>query len=466
MNIQSHFHFVGINGIGMSAIAKILYKQGHIVSGCDLACDLVNVQELIDAGCKISSQHNSDLCHDASITRVVYSSDVPYESKELVHARSKGIATVQRAAILAEIMNEKYSIGIAGSHGKTTTTAMIGHILTQAKLDPTIIVGGIMNNINNNARYGVSNYVVAETDESDRSHLLLPIKLAILTNIDFEHANTYKSLDEVIQIFKQFLDQTTKLDGHAILCADDQNIATMMLDIFTPFTTYGTKESADIQSINISLKSDTSSFEIIDNRSKPSKHVGSVSINLPSIYNVLNATAAISAALHLDIPFSMIAQALASFQGVDRRFTLKGIMKNPSVEIYDDYGHHPTEIYHSLITARRKTKNKLTVVFQPQRYTRTFHLWNEFVTVFANSDIDNLIITDIYTANEPFIENVTAQNLVQAIKDKNQSLTISYVPFQKNLDAIQEKVIQNLSDNDLLLLLGAGKVNSLAEKLL
>ena len=460
---KSHFHFVGINGIGMSGIAKILHKQGHIVSGCDLACDATNIQELIDAGCNISNHHDSALCHDDSITTAVYSSDVPYNNPELVAARSKGIQTLQRAAVLAEIMRAKFSIGVAGSHGKTTTTSMIAHILIEAQTDPTVVVGGIMHNIKNNARYGMGNYLVAEADESDRSHLLLPVKLAVLTNVDFEHANVYKNLTEVIETFTQFLNQIPH-NGTAVVCVDDENITAMLPNISSPIITYGTKEWADIQAINIQLHPDTSSFDVIDNRTQTI--LGSINIAMPSIYNVLNATAAITTALELAIPFSVIAQSLESFTGVDRRFSYKGTMQSPTAEIFDDYGHHPTEIHHSLITARRKTKNKLIVVFQPQRYTRTFHLWNEFVTTFQTADIDHLIITDIYTANEPAIEDVTAQRLVQEIIKCNPPFRVHYVPFQADLQDIKNTVLKIVSDDDLILLLGAGKVNKLAEKLL
>ncbi len=460
---KSHFHFVGINGIGMSGIAKILHKQGHIVSGCDLSCDTTNIQELIDADCKISNQHDSELCHDDSITTVVYSSDVPYNNPELVAARNKGIKTVQRAAVLAEIMRTKFSIGVAGSHGKTTTTSMVAHILIQAQTNPTIIVGGIMHNINNNARHGMGKYVVAEADESDRSHLLLPTALTVLTNVDFEHANVYKNLNEVIETFTKFLNQLP-FYGKAIVCLDDKNIAMMLPTVTSSVITYGTKHQANIQAINITLHPDTSSFDVINNRTQTI--LGSINIEMPSIYNVLNATAAITTALELEIPFSVIAQALQSFCGVDRRFTYKGTMQSPAAEIFDDYGHHPTEIYHSLITARRKTKNKLIVVFQPQRYTRTFHLWNEFVTTFQTADIDHLIITDIYTANEPTIENVTAQRLAQEITQSNPPFTVHYVPFQADLHDIKNTVLKIASENDLILLLGAGKVNKLAEKLL
>ncbi|MDP3788256.1 MAG: UDP-N-acetylmuramate--L-alanine ligase [Candidatus Chromulinivorax sp.] len=463
MHKQQHFHFVGINGIGMSGIAKILHKKGYIISGCDLSCDHANIQELVDADCKISSQHNSALCNDDSITTIVYSSDVPYNSPELVNARNKGIATIQRAAALAEIMQSKYSIGVAGSHGKTTTTSMIAHIFIEAQTDPTIIVGGIMHNINNNARYGQGDYLIAETDESDRSHLLLPVTVGVLTSVDFEHANVYKNLDEVVAVFTQFLNQIPH-HGKAIVCVDDDNISNMSPIFYLKVITYGTKKFADIQPINIQLHPDSSSFDIFDSRTQTV--LGSININMPSIYNVLNATAAITTALEQAIPFSVIAQALASFQGVDRRFSYKGTMQSPSAEIFDDYGHHPTEIYHSLITARRKTKNKLIVVFQPQRYTRTFHLWDEFVRVFQTADIDHLIITDIYTANEPAIQNVTSQRLAQEIRNSNPSYQVHYVPFQADLGDIRKNVLNITDDDDLILLLGAGKVNKLAEKLL
>ncbi len=460
---QSHFHFVGINGIGMSGIAKILHKKGYIVSGCDLSCDNAHIQELIDDHCKISNQHNSALCNDNSITTVVYSSDVPYNNPELVNARSKGIATIQRAAALADIMRTKFSIGVAGSHGKTTTTSMIAHIFIEAQTDPTVIVGGIMHNIKNNARYGHSNYVIAETDESDRSHLLLPVTLGVLTSVDFEHANVYKNLDEVIDVFTQFLNQIPH-HGKAIVCVDDENISNMTPKISLRVITYGTKHFADIQPINIQLHPDSSSFDIFDSRTQTV--LGSINIAMPSMYNILNATAAITTAFEQKIPFPVIAQALASYQGVDRRFTYKGTMQSPSAEIFDDYGHHPTEIYHSIITARRKTKNKLIVVFQPQRYTRTFHLWNEFIRVFQTADIDHLIITDIYTANEPVIEDITSQRLVEEINKSNPSCSVQYIPFQADLSDIKNSVLNIVSDNDLILLLGAGKVNKLAEKLL
>lgn len=460
---KQHFHFVGINGIGMSGIAKILHYEGHVISGCDLSLDRTNIQELVNAGCEISLEHNSKLCNNSSIDIVVYSSDISLSNQELVNARNRGIKTIQRAVALAEILRKKTSIGVAGSHGKTTTSSLLGHILTYAQTDPTIVVGGIMQNIENNARYGMGQYAVAETDESDRSHLLLPLSIGILTNVDYEHANIYQNLQEVIEGFKDFLNKLP-FYGAAIICLDDQNIATMIPQITTNIITYGTTNQAHIQATEIKLYADHSTFIIIDNRIQ--KNLGAITIPMPSIYNVLNATGAITAALELKIPFYTIVQALACFGGIDRRFTYKGTMLKPAVEIFDDYGHHPTEIYHSLITARRKAKNKLIVVFQPQRYSRTYHLWDEFIHVFQSADIDHLIITDIYPASETAIEGITGQLLVEEIFKKNPSYKVSYIPYQTDLLKIKNKIMQITTDHDLILLLGAGKINKLAEQLL
>jgi len=461
---KMHLHFVGINGIGMSGIAKILHKQGHTISGCDLACDGANILELITAGCKISSGHNSETCKDLGIDLVVYSSDVPYDSQELVAARNNGIKTVQRATVLAEIMRSKFSIGVAGSHGKTTTTSMIGHILLQAQLDPTIIVGGIMHNIGNNAYCGQGKYLVAETDESDRSLLLLPVSIAVLTNIDFEHANTYKNIDEVTEVFHQYLNRVPFF-GKAIISDDDPQISTIKPQLSCATISYGLSPSADIQAINIQLQADESFFDIINNKTK--QILGSITIAMPSIYNVLNATAAITTALELEIPFTLIANALQSYQGVDRRFSYKGLVKNIGAQIFDDYGHHPTEIGHSLITAQRKTKKDLIVVFQPQRYTRTYHLWDEFVHVFSQANsIKHLIITDIHSSNEQPINNVSGKQLAQEIQNKAAHINVHYLSFEKDLKNLEEKIILIARQDDLILLLGAGKINKLADILI
>jgi UDP-N-acetylmuramate--alanine ligase len=460
---KHHFHFVGINGIGMSGIAKILLHQGHTISGCDLSHDRANIQELLDASCHISHAHNSEICKNTTIDIFVYTSDVAYTSEELTRARSLGIKTIQRAALLAEILRTKTAIGVAGSHGKTTTSSMISSILLHAQMDPTIVVGGIMHNINNNAHHGTGDYAVAETDESDRSLLLLPISIAVLTNIDFEHANIYKNVEEVTDVFTTFINKIP-FYGKAIICLDDRQIQTIASTLQTSVISYGTSSQSNIQAINIRLEEDISYFDVIDNRSKTL--LGSIKIIMPSIYNVLNATGAITAALEIGVSFSVIAQALALFQGVDRRFTLKGKMSQTQATIFDDYGHHPTEIYHSLITARRKASKNLIVVFQPQRYSRTYHLWKEFVQTFATAKIDHLIITDIFSASEAPIDRINSEKLVQDIKRANPALSISYIPYTENLENIETYIRKIVTSKDLILLLGAGKVNKLAKKLL
>lgn len=463
MTNLEHFHFVGINGIGMSAIAKILYKQGHTISGCDLACNLTNIEELVRAGCQISNHHNAKICHDRSITHYVYSSDVSYDTPELKNARNNGIATIPRAEALAYILNnKKYTLGVAGSHGKTTTTCIIGHIFLQAHLDPTIIVGGMMQNISNNAHHGNSDYIIAETDESDSSHLLLPINTAVLTTIDFEHANRYKNLEEVIDTFQQFLDKIPA-NGSIIACQDDINITGLIRDhtFSARITTYGTNDQSDIRATHIQLSPTSSTFNI-----QGICGLESITINIPGFHNVLNATAAIATALQFDIPTNIIQSALATFTGVDRRFTYKGCMQSPFVEIFDDYAHHPSEIYHALTTARHRTKGRLIVIFQPQRYTRTFHLWKEFVNLFAHEKIDHLIITDIYSAHEEPITNVTSEQLVNAIQTAQATCNVNYIAYTQNLDLIASATRAILQENDLLLLVGAGKVNQLAQILL
>jgi UDP-N-acetylmuramate--alanine ligase len=305
--------------------------------------------------------------------------------------------------------------------------------------------------------------MVAETDESDRSHLLLPSSLSILTNIDFEHANIYKNIEDVQQTFLTFL-QKLPFYGKAILCIDDPNITTLIPQLTSSYLTYGTTNQADIQATHIQLHENSSLCTIIDHRHhityKP------ITIPLPSIYNVLNATAAICTALEVGIPFETIAQAIETFQGVDRRFIFKGTIPTLNVDIFDDYGHHPTEIYHSLITARRKTKHKLIVVFQPQRYTRTYHLWDQFIQVFKDADIDHLIITDIYPSSEPAIEHITGKNLAQAIAQNHPQAVVHYIQYDAELKALSTYLTTIISPDDLILLLGAGKVNQLAEILL
>lgn len=458
-NKKVHIHFVGIGGIGMSGIAKILRSQGYQVSGCDLDIEQRSIQDLLNLGCSIRQGHNNALCKDPSIDILVYSSAVKASNPELIAAQERGIPTIGRALMLAELMRTKYSIAIAGSHGKTTTTSMISHILIEAKKDPTVIVGGHLKNISANAQLGKGEFLVAETDESDKSIQYLKPTLAIITNIDLEHLETYKNLDDIKDTFKKFLNNLP-FYGKAIVCIDDPEVRSILPLPHIRTIKYGIEEDADIYARDIELQPNHSIFNVW----MKNNLLGKIQINMPGKHNVLNALAATTLALDLEIPFETIAEAFINFKGIDRRFSFNGTYKD--AEIFDDYGHHPTEIQNALIIAKRRTKKKIHVIFQPHRYTRTNKLWDNFVELFLKNPVDNLIITDIYPASETPIENINSEKLVQAIKEKNPNYPVFYVPIDNNFEKIIDKLKNNLEKDDLILLQGAGKVNKIAEKLI
>lgn len=456
---KAHIHFVGIGGIGMSGIAKILKFQNYEISGCDLDLSQKSIRDLLAIGCKVYEGNNTHACHSKDIDILVYSSAIKLDNPELVAARKRGVPTISRALMLAELMRTKYSVAIAGSHGKTTTTSLISHILIEAGMDPTVIIGGHLKNISTNARLGQGDFLVAEADESDRSFLQLQATLAIVTNIDLEHLETYKNLDDVKQTFRQFL-RNLPFYGKAILCIDDPNVRSILPIPYAKLIKYGIDHKEDIWAQNVVLHADHSTFDLFV---KEKGKCGSIRINMPGKHNVLNCLAAIALSLELDVPFKTIAQATNSFKGIERRFSYHGIFRG--AEIFDDYGHHPKEIINTLRVARKRAKKKLTVVFQPHRYTRTHKLWNDFVDTFAESGIDHLIITDIYPASEAAIEGVNSTRLVQAIAKKNPGLTVSYAPLDDTFESISAHVESTVQTDDLLLLLGAGKINQLARQL-
>lgn len=456
---KAHIHFVGIGGIGMSGIAKILKYQGYHVSGCDLDIEQRSIKELTDLGCSISHGHNTQLCNDTSIDIVVYSSAVKLNNPEIVSAQQRGVPTIPRALMLAELMRTKYSIAIAGSHGKTTTTSMIAHILIEAQMDPTVIVGGHIKNISENAKFGKSDLLIAETDESDRSIQYLKATWAIVTNIDLEHLETYKDLDDIKDTFKIFLNNLP-FYGKAIVCIDDPAIRSILPMPHIKTIKYGIEHDADIHAKDIQLHEMHSTYKLWHKNN----YLEDVHINMPGKHNVLNSLAAIALCMDLEIPLPVILNSLKNFKGIDRRFSYHGTFKG--AEIFDDYGHHPIEILNTLIVAKKRTKKKLHVIFQPHRYTRTNKLWDQFVDTFINTPIDNLIITDIYPASEAPIENISSQNLVNAIKQKNPDYPVTYVPLDKEFINIITKINESIKDDDLILLQGAGKINSIAAKLI
>jgi len=456
---KAHIHFVGIGGIGMSGIAKILMFQGYTISGCDLDMKQKSVTDLLSIGCHIYTGNNTPNCHSDAIDILVYSSAVQPDNPEIIAAQRRNIPIIPRALMLAELMRTKYSVAIAGSHGKTTTTSLISHILIEAGLDPTVIIGGHLKNISTNARLGKGDFLVAEADESDRSFLQLQATLAVITTIDLEHLETYADLDDVKNTFRQFLNNLP-FYGKAIICIDDKNIQSLLPLPHIKLIKYGIENKADTRARNIKLNSDHSVFEVI---TKNDTLLGTVRINMPGKHNVLNCLAAIALALDLSIPFDTIVEALSSFKGIERRFSYNGIFNG--AEVFDDYGHHPREIFCTLQIAKKRARKGLTVVFQPHRYSRTHKLWDEFVDTFITSNINHLIITDIYPANETPIPEITGQNLVRAIRQKNPRFSVTYAPFQEEFQCITEKLKEVVQHDDLILLLGAGKINRLAKLL-
>lgn len=467
-NKNFHIHFLGIGGIGMSGIAKILKYQGYKVSGCDLNLQQQTVQDLINIGCNVVEGHNSDLCLDDNIDILVYSSAISTSSVEVQRARARGVPTIPRALMLAELMRTKHSIAVAGSHGKTTTTSMVSQILIEAGLNPTVVIGGHLKSISANAQLGNGDFLVAEADESDKSLLHLHATLAIVTNIDLEHLETYKDLDEIKQTFASFL-SNLPFYGKAIVCVDCPKVRSLFPMPQIKTIKYGIDNTpqnsselpADIYATNIKLEKMNSNFTVWHK----DKELGTVTINMPGKHNVLNSLGAIATSLDLDIPFESIANALKNFKGVERRFSYHGSTFK-GAEIFDDYGHHPAEIEATLKVAKKRANGKLRVIFQPHRFSRTHKLWDDFVDLFSNNEIDHLIITDIYPASEQPIIGVTSQKLVSEIKSKSPKTLISYSPMSQDFESIIDEINKTSEKNDLILLLGAGRVNQIADKIL
>lgn len=463
-----HIHFLGIGGIGMSGIAKILKYQGYKVSGCDLDLNQQTIVDLINIGCIITQQHNSELCKDNSIDILVYSSAISANSEEVQAARLRGIPIIPRALMLAELMRTKYGIAIAGAHGKTTTTSMVSQILIEAGMNPTVVIGGRLKSIATNAQLGGGEFLVAEADESDKSLLHLQATIAVVTNIDLEHLETYNNLDEIKQTFVNFLNNLP-FYGKAIVCIDCPKIRSLFPLPQIKTIKYGIDYSplyestlpADIYATDIQLEPMYSTFTVWEKNNQ----LGRLTISMPGKHNVLNSLGAIAVGLDLNIPFQTICSALGNFRGIERRFSYHG-KTFKGAEVFDDYGHHPAEIEQTLLVAKKRSQGRLMVVFQPHRFTRTHKLWDDFVTLFCTDKVDHLIITDIYPASEQPILGVNSELLVRAIKTKNPNLQVSYIPITENFEEIIQNIDQYSNQNDLLLLLGAGRVNQISNKII
>ena len=451
---HTHIHFVGIGGIGMSGIAYILKKMGYSVSGCDIAHNSSTIDFMASCGINVAQGHDTPACHDPTIDYVVYSSGVARSSPELQRAEWRGVL-IHRSHMLAELMRSKYGIAISGSHGKTTTSAMIAHIFTSAGLDPSYVVGGYLQKNGSNAQYGTGEFFIAEADESDRSLLNLMYSIAVVTNISKEHLDIYQDIDDICSTFKQFLHQLP-FYGKAIICLDDYHASTLCAELPTRSITYGLSPMADFCAQSVMLFSHYSTFTL---RLKQQIHDYNVHVPIPGAHNVLNTLAAIAVAHEAEIPLQDTLNAIRTFQGVQRRFSFCGTWHG--AEIFDDYGHHPREIACTLAVARKRTKNRLIVIFQPHRFSRTQALWDDFVVLFSQQPIDHLFIADIYSAHEDPLPSITSYNLVQAIQRQNPQAPVTHLGIINDANLLKQELRTFVQPGDLILLLGAGSIYSL-----
>ena len=449
-------HFVGIGGSGMSGIAEVMLSLGYAVQGSDLKPNK-QTKRLEDQGATVFISHASDNIQDADA--VVFSSAVDEANPEVAAAREQLMPVVSRAEMLAELMRFRYSIAVAGTHGKTTTTSLIASVLAEGGLDPTFVIGGRLKSANANARLGQGDYLVAEADESDASFVHLKPMLAVVTNIDADHMSTYDGdIEKLKSGFIKFL-RNLPFYGLAVVCIDDPGVNDVIADIGRSVTSYGTNEDADFRAINIIFDAATTEFDVVRKSSEDILHI---KLQLPGMHNVRNALAAIAVANELQISNAAVAKSLEEFEGIDRRFQCMGNIKTAAgtIMLVDDYGHHPTEIAATLSAARSGWPDKRVVlVFQPHRYSRTRDLMDDFATVLSDADV--LVLLNVYAAGEEPITGADGQAIARAVRARGSVEPV----FIESLDALQPVLLDLLEDDDLLLTMGAGDIGAYAARL-
>ena len=444
-------HFVGIGGVGMSGIALVLRNMGFDVSGSD-AKESETTQKLVQAGIRVGIGHDAANAADAQV--VVYSSAVHSENPELEYARGREIPVIRRAEMLAELMRMKFSVAISGSHGKTTVTSMVAHLMERAGLDPTSVIGGRVLGADAGAKLGQSQYLVAEADESDRSFLVLYPTIAVVTNIEREHLDVYHDLADIKREFVRFVNRVP-FYGAVILCLDSPAVRSIRNRAKRRVTTYGVETQADFRAKDVQLYGFSSAFTLLYG----GKDVGRFNLPVPGMHNVANALAALATGNELGIGFDAMAQALAVFSGVHRRLEKRG--EQSGILVYDDYGHHPAEMVATLEAVRHAFPDRrILVVFQPHRYTRTRALADEFGTCFAAAD--ELILTKIYAASEPEIPGVDATLIQKAVEAAGKPV-VSYVP---ELADVAGLLVKKLHKGDVVLTTGAGNICTICDELL
>jgi UDP-N-acetylmuramate--alanine ligase len=447
---RARIHFVGVGGIGMSGIAEVLLNLGYAVSGSDLKESDIT-RRLAQLGGKIFKGHAAS--HVTDVDVVVVSSAVRRENPEVVEARARKIPVIPRAEMLAELMRLKYGVAIAGSHGKTTTTSMAAHLLAHAGLDPTAVVGGKVNGFGSNAKLGKGDTMVVEADESDGSFLHISPTIAVVTNIDPEHLDHWQTPEALRRGFLEFVNRVP-FYGLAILCIDHPTVQSLIPEVEKRFVTYGEAPQADYRAADISVAGPQVSFDAI----RRGESLGRFSVQMVGRHNVLNALAVVAIADELGIPPDVTREGLATFAGVQRRFTVRG--EAGGVTVVDDYGHHPAEVKATLRGAREAFGRRVVCVFQPHRYTRTRDLLADFTTAFNDADV--LLLSEIYAAGEDPIPGISGASLAEAIRSHGHH-DVTFVPDRPRL---AEAARARVRTGDLVLTLGAGDVTQVGPELL
>ncbi len=444
-----NIHLVGIGGAGMSGIAEILLARGYKVRGSDLK-ESETTARLSKLGAEVATGHEARNLGAADV--VVVSSAVPADNPEVRAAKERGIPVIPRAEMLAELMRMKYGVAVAGTHGKTTTTSMTASVLQAGGIDPTVVVGGKLRSIGSHATLGAGQFFVTEADESDGSFLLLTPAIAVVTNIDPEHLSHYGTMDKVLAAFTEFMNRVPFF-GAVVACLDHPALQALLPRIKRRVVAYGFSAQAHVRAENLDFHGSLGSFDLVVG----GERLGRITLRVPGRHNVLNALAAVAVGRELEIPFRAVKDGLESFEGVHRRFEIKG--EADDVLYVDDYGHHPEEIRATLRAAKDGWKRRLVVLFQPHRYTRTQELFEEFTRCFNDADV--LFLTDIYPAGEKPIAGVGAERLVEAIRAHGHK-DAKFVRDLDDLAAEAEKVIE---PGDLVVTLGAGSISRVCDRL-
>ncbi len=443
-------HFVGIGGAGMSPLAKVLTEMGYAVSGSDRT-DSEIIERLRELGAVVYMGQDGE--HVRGADAIVVSTAIPYDNPEVLAAGQLGIPKLHRSDINAALVNSHKGIAVAGAHGKTTTTSMLGVALDHAGISPTIIIGGEVADLGTNAKLGKGDYLVSEADESDGSFLKLKPHIAVVTNVENDHMDHYGTMDNIRAAFRQFIENVDRETGFAVLCFDNENLRNIAKEIDIRYVSYAIDEPADYQAANIETNGSGISFDVMHKGEK----LGHVDLNIPGRHNVLDAMAAVVTGLSIGLTMEQMAAGLAQFHGAKRRFQTKG--RERGVWIVDDYAHHPTEIATTLKAAKQTKPKRLICAFQPHRYSRTKLLHEEFGKAFAEADL--LVLTDIYAAGEAPIEGIDGSTILKEVT-KATGQNVTYIQDREEIASYLSSIVEN---GDLVITMGAGDIYLTGEEL-